>query len=469
MMTRCVWAGALLASAAALGCSDQGSPPPPNVILLVMDTVRMDHVSCYGYELPTTPGLDTFAEGADRYTRFRATAPWTLPSHASMFTGKFPFQHAAQCRLDPQTGMIYDGLPLGEQHVTLAEVLQAEGFATGGFVANGAYLGRRYGLAQGFDTYVEREKGAASPGTAMNAKALAWLDEQGQRPYFLFVNYIDAHRPYNVTPLPAERAASLPPPDPEHPVKLLNELCAVVLEGGQTPAPELVQRVITQYDTALANLDLAITDLLEELEQRGRLENTIIVVTSDHGEYFGEHDLVEHSKDVYEEALRIPMIIKRPGQTAGRVLDQLGSLADLPCLVLAEFPADLRERLGADFPCGGGATLAELRYTRMKDLSRPYGRRFQRERTVLYEGRHKFIRSTDGQHELYDLEADPREAHNLFDAGDQLSQTLLEACDRMRAEGETATGASRPPEHTAEELEALRALGYIDDEQSEDS
>ena len=463
------WGGAVVFPVlmAVLGCSSaEDEPGPrrvPNVVLLVMDTVRMDHLSCYGYGRPTTPGLDALAAGADRYTNMRATSPWTLPSHASMFTGEFPFQHGAQARRDPATGIIYDALPLGAEHTTLAEVLAAEGYATGAFVGNGAYLGRRFQLDQGFDVYAERQTRMPPVAEQMNAKALRWLDQQGGKPFFLFVNYIDAHRPYNVAPLPPARAAELPPPDPEDPIALLDKLCYAVLEQDSPPSAELVQRVVTQYDTALAHLDLAVTALLEALDQRGLLDGTLVIVTSDHGEYFGEHDVVEHSKDVYEEALRIPMLVKRPGQREGRVIEDVRSLADLPCMVLAEFPRRTAARLLQEFPCGAGTTLAELRYTRTKDLRKPYGRRFQRERTVLYQGNLKLIRSTDGHHELYDLAKDPHELTNLFDPADPLSQTLLSACERMRVEGESATGANRPPAHTQKELELLRQLGYADD------
>ena len=461
---------AVVAGAAAACSGADEAPPrePPNVILLVMDTVRADHLSCYGYDRPTTPGLKAFAAGADRYTNVRSTAPWTLPSHASMFTGLFPFQHGAQSRRDPATGQILDALPLQASRTTLAEALHGEGYATGAFVANGAYLGRRYGLDQGFDVYEERERGVPADAPRMNAKALAWLDRRGDEPFFLFVNYIDAHRPYNVTPLPPERAAQLPPPDPEPPVRLLDELCHAVLEEQDPPSPELVRRVITQYDTALANLDLALTSLFAELDRRGLLEDALVIVTSDHGEYFGEHDLVEHSKDVYEEALRVPLIVKRPGQSQGRVIDELRCLVELPCMVLGELPPTTAARLAGDFPCGGRATLAELRYTRLKDFTKPYGRRFDRERTVLYQGRYKLIRSTDGHHELYDLEADPHETHNLFDPTDELSTTLLAACERMRAEGESPTGADRAPELSPEELEQMRQLGYIDGDEDEE-
>jgi len=427
----------------------------------VLDTVRADHLSCYGYERPTTPSLDALAGRSDLHLVARATAPWTLPSHASMFTGEYPFAHGAQARKDERTSRIVYAHPLRPESSTLAEALAAEGYETAGFATNGAYLSARYGLGRGFETYVEKEPGKPSLAPDVVARTLAWLDaRESGRPFFLFVNFMDAHRPYNVTPLPADRAASLPPPDPEDPGALLDELARLVLEGDDPPPPELIRRVVSQYDTALANLDLSLGALFEGLRQRGLLDGALLIVTSDHGEYFGEHDLVEHSKDVYEEALHVPLIVKRPGQQVGRVLSEPVSLVEMPCLVLSHLPEDARLRHASAFPCAGdGVQLAELRYTRGKDLVQPYGERFRRERTVLYAGRYKVIRSTDGKHELYDLERDPRELHNLVAEQPELADHMLKLAGELRRRGESEAGAE--PELTPEAVAELERLGYL--------
>ena len=459
---RLVLAGTLLLGGGLGGWACGSSPAGrPNVVLLVMDTVRADHLSCYGYGLPTSPRLDALAEVADVYRTARATAPWTLPSHASMFTGEYPFAHGAQARKDPATGRILNALPLRPDRRTLAEVLAAEGYETAAFLANGAYLSGRYGLNRGFGVYREREPGEGVLAPDMRARALEWLDGRaGDGPFFLFVNFMDAHRPYNVTPLPPDRAAELPPPDPQAPGELLDALCTAVLERRRPPAGELVRRVVTQYDTAIANLDLVIGRLLDDLRERGLFESTLVIVTSDHGEYFGEHDLVEHSKDVYEEGLRVPLIVKRPGQGRGRVIEEPASLVELPWLVLSELPGDVRERWRGTFPgSDGDVHLAELRYTRSKDLAASYGARFRRERTVIYAGRYKAIRSTDGKHELYDLEADPGEERNLVEEQGELARRLLDLAQRLRREGESENQAEI---RLSEDEEAeLQRLGYL--------
>jgi arylsulfatase A-like enzyme len=446
-----------------LGCSE---PPEgaPNVVLAVLDTVRADHLSCYGYELPTTPSLDALASEAERYADCRATAPWTLPSHASMFTGQYPFQHGAQARL---TGGRVGEFPLAPECHTLAEVLQAEGYRTGAVVANGAYLGVKLGFSQGFDDYDAKLPGSGPrKGPDVNRHAFEWLDRGGEGPFFLFLNYMDVHRPYNVGPLPPERAAGLPAPDPENPQTLLNELVRIVLQTDEVPSKELVRRVVTQYDTGLAHADMAIGALIDGLKERGLWENTLLIVTADHGEYFGEHDLVEHSKDVYEEALRVPLIVRSPGSTRGRVIERRTTIAAVPFIVSEAMPADVAGRMQTVFSDPGTEfAFAELRYTRSKDLGKPYGVRFKRERTVIYSQQYKAIYSTDGKHELYDLDADPLEAKNLFGSSEhgQIAGALIHQAKQKKTAGEEAGPTAAPVEFSEADLEGLRMLGYMDD------
>src|SRR5688572_1909316 len=292
MRTRRTFSALALALTAALAATcGGGSSRPPNVVLLVLDTVRADHIACYGYPLPTSPRIDALAARADRYAQAQSTAPWTLPSHASMFTGRPTFQHGADAAKLPD-GRIVDARALDESHVTLAEALRDAGYQTAGFVANNVYLSVPFGCRQGFDLYsVDRLRARE-----INAKLFTWLGRVGgEQPFFAFVNYMDAHRPYNIEPLPDGPRPGLPPPVAESQNDLLDQLLLHVLSQEEPPDPELVRKVISQYDQGVAWVDWAVGQVVDELEARGLLDDTLLIVTSDHGEYFGEHDLAEHS------------------------------------------------------------------------------------------------------------------------------------------------------------------------------
>ena len=468
---------ALLGAATAVSGCSKGSPAPPNVVLAVLDTVRADHLSCYGYPRPTTPTIDALAAAGDRYDLARSTSSWTLPSHASMLTGRYPFHHGAQARKDPRTGVVHE-LPLreqgpgGEPLPTLAEALGGVGYQSFGVVANGGYLGVRYGFDRGFDRYDEKPPREPRRGPDVNRIAFELLaDREPGRPFFLFLNYMDAHRPYNTRALPPERASRLPEPDPEHPSKLLTELVMSVLETDEPLDPELRARVVTQYDYGIAHADLAIEELVQWLKDEGEWDETLFIVTSDHGEFLGEHDLAEHSKDVYEEGVRVPLVVHHPGQREGRVIREPVSVVQIPCLVVGALPAESAAVLAETFPCmpSDGSNYAELRYTRSKDLRSEYGPRFDRERTVLYEGGLKLILSSDGLHELYDLESDPTEQANLFSAGDERSERLLAKVAGVRANADRGEFSLEVPAATPEELDELRALGYLGEEEAEPS
>jgi arylsulfatase A-like enzyme len=451
----------LLAAALAVlvfpGCGPGGPDRPPNVVLLVLDTVRADHLGCYGYPLPTTPRIDALAAVADRYERVESTAPWTLPSHASMFTGELAFEHGVHAgrRSD---GVIYDGRRLAPQQRTLAEALREAGYRTAGFVANSIYLSETFGFQQGFELYdVERVRAPQ-----MTAKLLRWIDEEvGDGPFFAFVNYMDAHRPYNTDPLPEGPPPGLPAPAPQPPGELLDLLVDQVLAQGAEPDPALVEAVVGQYDHGIAWLDRAVGQVVDALSSRGLYGQTLLIVTSDHGEYFGEHGLVEHSKDLYQPAIAVPLVVKRPGQVEGRVVAERLSLADLPDLVLDQLPTSLRERHGQRLTARDerSPVVAEVYYTRGKDLQQPWGQRFVRERQALYVDRYKLILSSDGADELYDLEADPGETHDLLAERPELGEVLRKRLLALLAAGR-GEGAGEVPELTPEQLEELRRLGY---------
>lgn len=445
---RALAAAVLASSLAACGPGDGGALP--HVIVLSLDTVRADRLGCYGAAPSNTPRLDSLAAGADLHLTCIAPAPWTLPSHASMLTGLFPFEHGTHgFRVDEYVDNAH---PLHPDHVTLAEALGEAGYETAGFVANTVYLAARFGLHQGFETYEVRRQHAA----AMTDRALAFLDGRAaDRPCFLFVNYMDAHRPYGMRPH-AELARL---PDDEHPAKLLEGLCEQVMVRGEAPGT-LGERVSALYDAGLGGLDREVGRLLDGLAERGLLEDALVVVTSDHGEGFGEHGVVEHGKDVYQPLVSVPLIVKRPGQSRGRALADVASLVDVPGLVAAELGGATGDRLEGRFPRRPGShpVTAEVHYARPRELML-YGDRFQRERTALWSGRHKLIVGGGGL-ELYDLEDDPGELRDLSKEDPGRAVGLASELDDLLEAGAYRGERLRPISATAAQQGELRALGY---------
>jgi arylsulfatase A-like enzyme len=227
---------------------------------------------------------------------------------------------------------------------------------------------------------------------------------------------------------------------------------------------ELARKVIDQYDTAIANLDEQVGALLDRLRDKGLADETIVVITSDHGEYFGTHHLVAHSKDVYQGALRVPLLIRGPGPGEPAVDDIPVAANDLPSLILSRLPASYRDRWPGAFPDSPGnhPVIAENYYTRRKDLFHPvWGDRFWRIRRAVFEWPYKLILSSDGNHELYDLEQDAAESNNLIDEEPALAERLG---DELRAfMSERGTPKEQPDLSPIDETleQQLRSLGYL--------
>ncbi len=323
-------------------------PGAPNVLLLIWDTVRASSLSLYGYERPTTPRLDSLARTGVTFNRAISTASYTLPSHASIFTGKWANDLDVNWRT-----------PL-EGEITLAEVLSKSGYRTGGFSANRLYVNRAWGLARGFAHFDEHRLGIqnvarsgsmlralvnsepfrrllsfdnqlASVSAADNAKALlSWLRRGDQsRPYFAFVNYMDAHGPY----LPPEPFATkfLGNRTPEERKELRREARGNLDEVGM----ELGLKLRDAYDGSIANLDDAVGRLLETMKRDGLLENTLIIVAADHGEEFGEHNLYGHGNSLYFRSIHVPLVVVMPGRVpSGKLVDEVVSTREIASTVL---------------------------------------------------------------------------------------------------------------------------------------
>lgn len=331
-------------------------PGAPNVVLLVLDTVRADHLGLYGYGRPTTPVLDSLAARAVRFDLARSPAPWTLPSHASMFTGRWPHELSVD----------YDR-PLDGTHPTLAEHLARQGYATGGFVGNTVYCNSWFGVDRGFARYEDAHENRAisalemfrssaltreliplgvragiwasdgrfsprKPAEQVNRDALAWLDAggRGDRPFFLFLNYIDAHGPYTL---------------PDHFPRSFSkanrgELIAANRRANNKGLPDaerfaaIEQLGIDAYDDCIRYIDAQIGHLLAELDRRDKRRDTWVIVTADHGEHFGEHGLFIHGNSLHRPLVDVPLLIIPPdGAAARRVVTDPVSLRDLPATV----------------------------------------------------------------------------------------------------------------------------------------
>ena len=353
----------------ALASLPPASPEAPNVVLLVLDTVRADHLSLYGYPRPTTPHLDAWKDRAARFAFARSAAPWTLPAHATMFTGRWPHELSVD----------YDR-PLDATHPTLAAFLAGHGYQTGGFVGNTVYANSWFGIGRGFTRYedaYENEEvspretlrsaaltrellplavnlglltsdGRWSPrktAAAVNRDALDWLDHRGStdRPFFLFLNYIDAHGPYTVPDDFARQFSAATNP----------QLIQANRRAGNKSLPnaerydQLDQLGIDAYDDAIRYIDAQIGHLLAELDGRGLRQKTWVIVTADHGEHFGEHGLYIHGNSLYRPLIDVPLLVIPPdGVNVHRVADPV-SLRDLPATV-----ADITG-LGANSPFPG--------------------------------------------------------------------------------------------------------------------
>jgi arylsulfatase A-like enzyme len=430
---------------AALPAAQQGTP---NVLLVVMDTVRAQNMSVYGYERETTPELERLAARGIAFDRAYSTAPWTLPSHASMFTGKYHHELSV--------GWFE---PLDGADPTLAETLAGRGYATGGFVANTLYCGEQSGLGRGFARYEDYPTNSigevvynstlgreiiALPWPAsvknvlyfvhrkraadVNDEFLSWVDGADGRPFFAFLNYMDAHEPY-LPPAPfAFQFAEKRPAN-----------AFVDDEGRYTP--EEIATLMAAYDGGIAYVDHEIGRLLGDLDRRGLLANTLVVVTSDHGEEFGEHGYVSHSNSLHVQGIHVPLVLALPGgEAAGKRVVEPVTLRDLPATVLdvvggttvGALPGEslVRHWRGPGGP-GSSPVLSEV--NRAPNVASWLPVSVGDLKSIVADKYH-FIRNGDGQELLYDLERDP------FETTDRAAVTELgEVFREMRSALDVAT------------------------------
>jgi len=323
-----------------LACSPAGpdaEPPaegerPPNIVLIVLDTVRRDRLSLYGYERPTSPNLDALARSSRTFRRAYSTSSWTAPAHASLFTGLYPAAH----------GVTQRDWRLDESLTTLAELLAGRGYETLAVVSN-AMLSAEWGFAQGFERYLDawqtsRERFAnnrllaATRVDEVAADLLAELlaERRPERPLFLFVNLIGPHSPYNSCGAHCGRFVS------DASVKRQGFGLAEHYRRPEPFSPEEIQHLSELYDAEVTKVDEILGRIVETLRSRGVLDDALLVVTSDHGEAFGEGGHLGHRFNVREVTTAVPLLLHRPALFAP------GSVDDLPAQLTDVFSTALR-------------------------------------------------------------------------------------------------------------------------------
>jgi arylsulfatase A-like enzyme len=400
----------------------EARPGAPNILLIILDTVRSLNMSLYGYPRPTTPEIARWAQGGVVFDRAISTAPWTLPSHASMFTGQHPHELEANWKT-----------PLEKGPLTLAEALAERGYVTAGFVANVRYAGWETGLGRGFARYDDYQVGlgealkSASLTTGfhqtfarrlrlphlrprtdardINHRFLGWIDgRDSSRPFFVFLNYLDAHDPYQ--PPPSFRARFAPdakgprPPD------------------GERVSMAAARSQLALYDGSLAYLDSVIGGLFRELDRRGLLENTLVVLTSDHGEEFAEHQILGHAATLYRPSLAVPLVLSHPGRVPPGRISRPVTLRDLARTLMdlsgnggGNFPGVSWARLWGDSTAAPDTVVASIR----RLINQPdWWPASGGDMMSILLGRYRYIwNAGDGREELFDFDLDPTELRDL--------------------------------------------------------
>jgi arylsulfatase A-like enzyme len=491
------------------------SKAAPNVLFIVWDTVRADHLSLYGYPKSTSPRLEAFASGAVVYERATSPGMWTLPAHASMFTGLPGTSHGANAK----------HRWLDHHHDTLAELLGQAGYDTFGISTN-LIASPMSNLAQGFDvfetTYPRGTKGrvgkySRAAKQATMSKILAddastemspkfggnggdkWAKavykdagpvlhqalgdflgaREGDRPWFAYLNMMEAHTPRvpslaaRKKVMDADRLALGLATD----ASLFASNAYIV--GKNTYTNEELAAINGIYDAALIDVDEATGAMLDDLGDRGLLDNTLVIIVSDHGESLGEHQLLEHRWSMYDGLLHVPLVVRYPGQSTGERVEERVSTIDLFATVLdvtgTEIPANpairsktLRGRVFDD------VVFSEMRdpfASMMKNVHQAWPDHdltpWLQTYDVAYKGEHKLLRTCDGTARVFDIGADPLENHPLEDV--ERAEALGKAFDDWHGALAPYDPARRGPREGArqqvdEDRAMLVALGYTQDE-----
>lgn len=466
---------AALVGGTSCGAREQPAPwRPPDVLLISLDTVRADHLSLYGYSRETTPRIDRFARESIVFERAYAPTPQTLSSHASLFTGLYPVAH----------GLVKRGTVLSLEIPTMAELLSAHGYRAAAFV-NAYFLAPEFGFSRGFEHYdFSHDIDDVRDADATNAAILSWIDGiAADEPFFLFAHYFDPHSDWERLPYDAsEPFSSRFVGDAPDSFRAGNGTVWAsrylgLLNRENLPLSSADLRHLSDlYDAGIAYTDDRVGALLDALDSRGRLDRTIIILTSDHGEEFRDHGRLLHTQN-YEELMHVPLLVSfpemrghatascrdrggavvRPGRADGLVqhVDLLPTLAECIGFTIPENVQGV-SFLPALF---GGATKRKAVYFDTVDDS---------QRGVLRDDGWKLIEwPRRGRRRLYHLGTDPREQDDRSGKDPELAAALAARIETHLADAgvdRVPVGQVAVPEDVHR---ALEALGYVREESSE--
>ncbi len=466
----------------------------PNILLLVMDAGRVDRLSCYGYDPLTTPNIDRIAKEGVLYEQAISPAVWTVPSHASLFTGMYPSGHGLKGR----NLKLRSGIP------TIASYLGEQGYATVALTAN-ALIGNPTGLSRGFQTLIDVrnivqtdrangwqrkvnalyrrlyygqnpsqgswfDSGAWRINFDMKRWLRSWRKQSLERPFFIFTNYMEPHLNYD--PPRAFRRRFLTPAQ-EKRQHQVNQNAWKYLSGKVKISDDDWEILNGLYNAELAYLDMRIGQVYDFLQQEGLLDETILIITSDHGENLSEHGMMDHQYCVYDTLAKVPLIIRYPDSfTAGsrekalvQTIDLFPSIAkilgatDDPALESIQgqslLAADLQEN-GRDFAVTEYLA-PQLHSFRRESLT--FDSKFTRQLRAIRTQTHKYIWASDGDHQLYHLQTDPGETHNVIDDDPETAVALAQQLEQWISQYKRRQQDDMSIDESV--VNRLEALGYI--------
>jgi arylsulfatase A-like enzyme len=421
----------------------------PNIVLITIDTLRSDHCTPYGYNQSTTPFMSALAQQGTLFENVYAPMPTTGPSHATMFTSRYPISH----------GVVKNGYVLPENELTLAEILRKNGYSTGAIVSSYA-VNSKFGLKQGFDFYEEQFiKNASSKLThwqGMDVEGLfdrraeettatvtKWLKAQKKKPFFLWIHYFDPHGPYD------------PPTTFKNKFQRLDS------------DPE-TNKMLTAYDGEIGYTDDEIQKVVRYIDQQELADDTLLILTADHGEGLGQHNHLHHGMFLYEEAMRVPLVIRWPQKVpAGLRIANRVELLDLSPTILdiagvqaknANYQGRSLKTLLSN-PSQSRQSRPIFLQRRLYENEKYKGKPIVGEKLAVLIDQWKYIEALKEKSvELYDLSSDPAELNDISrDHPDKVRRFSLMIQDWRKKHGKEKYDQSM----SKEDIEALKALGYV--------